>query len=282
MNYRYILIVVQLALLALSTSAKGGNEHEPVSARVLGQGRCSLLIPDCWAAINNVGALHSDTGIINAGIYTGSNWTNSFPGISALAISKQIKRGSIIGAGILRNGSLLYSETRIVAGFSRKINCVQIGLGGSYISNQTAGLNTTGAMIMEFGCVANIEKLTLGANLYNITNSYIGSEKNKAAIPQSFRGGAKYSIHSNVSLSAEYYYSQTLKSLFRVGTEFTIDSLVNIRGGYESGTKLMTFGVGLNLKHTNLDFVTIYQPILGPAIMFSANFKINFRKANKD
>lgn len=253
----------------------GGNEHEPVSARALGMGKSCLLLPDCWALINNIGALKYDSGKVEAGICSGSNWSGQLPGTSAITAGKALGKGINAGFGVMRSGSLLYNETRIITGASHKINWMQLGIAGTYLINQTKDLASKSTFILEAGGVAQFKNLKMGMHLYNPTGSYIGTERYRAIVPPGIRAGMAYSIAGEkLLLSGEYCKALNIKGALRLGIEYRLDSTFIARAGLETGTGIASAGIGIQGKRISIDIAGQNHPVLGIAITLSAAIKI--------
>jgi hypothetical protein len=261
---------------------KAGNEHEPASARALGVARSCIVLTDCWALINNIGALEAEKNQFTLGLYSGSSWTN-ITGVSAIVATKKIEHDINMGLGVVRSGSDLYNEIRIIGGASHKIGWTKLGISGTYLRNQTKNLISTESFFIEMGGTARYKNLVLGLHLYNISNSSIGTDRYMAKIPPAIRAGFSYSILNNkLTLLGECYKTPNQKTMARIGAEYCIDTnMISVKCGYEAITNVGAIGVGFQNKKMNISVSGLTHSAFGLTIMLSAEIKLNYYPAKK-
>lgn len=256
-----------------------GNENTVQGARSAGMGNTSVCLSDSWAILNNIGALNPDSLRTEAAVSGTGKFGTAHAGNVAMAITGRLpNKNYSFGAGVVKFGSPLYSETRVTAGIARKINHINMGLALNYVQNYTEGMSSKNTVLAEAGgTVLIMKKLLLAAHAYNITASSIGTERYSTVVPQTLRTGIAFiPFKSNeLILTGEAAFVPRYPALFRAGLEYRIIEALAVRLGTEPTTSAYSCGIGVFSTYLCVDCGLNIHPELG--ISSSLALKCNLK-----
>ncbi len=267
-------------VLALSGGQPGGFLSYGTNARSIGLGRAFLAIADDASAVNinpagmiqvkNMEASFFQTNLYDGYGLMGFNFllpqVNNTIGFSFTQLSSQ--------AMDLRDqynesqGSFTDSQMAIGLSYSQPILIpeLSIGFSGKYV-NRTLHTNTDSRFIGDTGILYRpFPFLSFGAVIHNLVDFQLGNESNDKFAPLP-RAGVAY---KDKYLTIAFDIENDLDNWF-LGTEYTVNDFVVLRGGlnYES----TNFGFGLAFNAIRFDYA-LSNDDLGMNHRFSLNLGI--------
>lgn len=240
------------------------SQNQPVGARSAALGNASVTLIDVWGAYNN----QSATGWLQH-IECGAYYENRFilPELSSqgLAVVVPVKKAGSFGFNFTRFGYTQYNENKFGFSYARKFGPIfsaglQINLHWIHIGQGYGDLITaTGELSFT---VKPLPKWIIAAHVFNPTRTPL-AEYDREKIPTLFRIGTSYAFHEKVLACTEIEASIHDTPIFRMGVEYHVIPILNLRAGFSSYPVSPSFGFGLHIKNFKLDAAASWQPILG-------------------
>jgi len=202
----------------------------------------------------------------------GAGFENSF-GLKELStrsavVALPVNTG-VFGINITYTGFELYNESKIGLAFAKRLSPsfkigVQIDYLQIYAEESTNNKNT---LTFEIGAQKKlIQKLTLGAHIFNPIGSKLNEEEN---IPSIFKLGLRYDANQKVSVFTEAELEGEQDTKLKIGIEYNIINQMQLRTGFSTNPAQNTFGIGYSLNKIQFDIAIKRHQILGYSPQFS-------------
>ncbi|MBN1756244.1 PorV/PorQ family protein [bacterium] len=151
-------------------------------------------------------------------------------------------------------GEFSASQSAINFGYGRWFwhKRFKLGLGTRYILYSLDEDKASGWGGIDFGFMSKpvMRKLTLGMAVQNIGTATIAEDE----YPIAFRAGLNYRLLRSLLVSADVDLLSERAIFPRVGLEYRLGRILNLRAGYDGNE--VTFGLGLTLTEINLLFTS--------------------------
>lgn len=257
--------------LSLHTYAQ--IENTPLGGRALGLANASVTLQDPWALWNNVAGianLEEKHVFIAYDNRFGIGPFQTF-GFGAVLPSKY---GSL-GLSISRFGDNLYNEPKIGLGYAYEIDRVSLGLKVNYVQSNTEGLNSAGAIIIEFGGIVELtDQLTFAAHGYNLNQAELQAEfEEDERLPTILKAGIAYKPIEELFLSIETEKDIDFPATFKAGVEYRIIENLFLRTGIQAEPFNNHFGIGFSPKKFIFDYALTTRDELGISHHISIGFR---------
>lgn len=250
-------------------------DNDPYGARQIAMGNSSVMLGGLWSISHNQAGL-SEVEKLSMGMYYESKFQLNKLSYKAFCLALPVS-GGVFGVDISHYGYSSFNNIKADAVFSRKLGKkISAGILIGY-SNINLGddYGNKGTFYAEAGIQAQpIEKLSIGAHIYNPTMSSIPFG-NEYQLPTILSLGAGYNFGNKFLLTAEYSNSFDEDEQFKSGIEFNAYNNLWLRGGVNITTANYYFGVGYLLKPINIDIAFSNHIVLGYSAHVSISYILN-------
>ncbi len=264
-------VVTTMAILMLFSTAKASIPDKPTGGQGAAMGQAWVALNDSWAGFRNQAALAVNHNFW-AGIHHENRFLTSELGLSTLGFLIPVSPGTF-GIDISHFGYSQLNTTRIGLSYGMKFSeKFMAGIGLAYHRMQVAGeYKDRNAFTVEGGILyAPVEKLTLGAYIFNPTRS---SFDDSQSLPPIIGAGATFRPSQKVVLTLQVDDNTESSPNVRGGLEFTATKNFCFRLGYSSGNpEGLTGGFGWMVKDINFDLSFGYHRILGYTPQLSVSY----------
>ncbi|WP_027000657.1 hypothetical protein [Eisenibacter elegans] len=260
-QYFYHWLVGVWLLSAGGLYAQKGND--PVGARAVGMGDAAVTLQDQWSVFNNIGGLAGVTEMMVVAGYENRFGIAGFQTFSA-GIVTPLNNIGVAGLTLARFGDELYSEQKYGLGFSHRLGIVSLGLKVNYVQVAVQELGGTGAVVVEFGGVAEITpNLFFGAHIYNLNRGKFRTFFEDELLPVVLKTGLSYRPFSSLMINIEAMKDLEQEARFKAGLEYLIIPKVQLRTGLQTQPVANFFGVGFTPKRFQVDYAMVINQRLG-------------------
>ncbi|MEQ9231268.1 MAG: hypothetical protein RIF46_11350, partial [Cyclobacteriaceae bacterium] len=167
-----------------------------------------------------------------------------------------------------------FSEQRVNVAFGHKLDRVSLGVSVDYLQYNIATVGTKGAMIIEFGGVAEItEQILFGAHVFNINQAKLVKETDER-LPTVMKAGLSFLPSPDLIISIETEKDLDYDEVFRVGLEYQIVENLFIRTGLSTEPFNGAFGVGFQPKRFQVDYAFSNDSNLGSVHEVSVSYSL--------
>lgn len=284
---KYLPLLILLLLLLPSSLRAQGNGPAGHGGRAQALGNASATLgSEVWAVANNAAGLGSITRP-TAGVFFENRYL--IPGLNVAAVAVALPldviepaaaglparagRG-VVGLEAQRFGGILYNEMRVGMAYGYRLGVVSVGgrLDALQVSFQDLGSRRT--LAASLGGQAEIlpQRLTLGAYLYNITQTKLADYQDER-LPTVLRVGLAYRPAKQVLLLAEVEKDVERATGIKAGLEYLPTAAVAVRLGYVSLSQQTTGGVGLRAGDFQFDYAAGWHSVLGLSQYFSVGWQ---------
>lgn len=284
-KYLHLLIILLLATPCLLRAQGNGPAGHGGRAQALGNAS-AMLGGEVWAVANNAAGLGSLTRP-TAGIYFENRYL--IPSLNVAAVAMALPLGAVelaaaglparaargvLGIEAQRFGGVLYNETRVGVAYGYRLGVVSVGgrLDALQVSFQDLGSRRTLAASLGGQAELLPQSLTLGAYLYNITQSRLANYQDER-LPTVLRVGLAYRPGKQVLLLTEAEKDVERDVGVKAGLEYLPTTAVAVRLGYASLSQQTTGGVGLRAGDFQLDYAAGWHSVLGLSQYFSVSWQ---------
>ncbi len=245
----------------------------PSGARSIGMGYTGLTLSDAWSIFNNPGAMarmeHSK-GVLG---YDHRFQLNELTTLHAgLAILRQ---NYAFGLTASNFGSEGFNQRNLGLAFSHHLGITSLGVKVNYLQTNIEGFGRSGVPVVEFGGVAELgPHLLFGAHIYNpIQIGYKERvEVNKVATVM--KAGLSFLVNEKVILNTEVEKDIILSPLVKIGLEYQILSILDLRVGIHPQHRSVFYGLGLNPSRFIIHLASGQNLNLGRTFHFSMSYRI--------
>lgn len=247
-------------------------ENTPLGARALGIANASVALQDPWALWNNVAGISS---LEQKYIFIAYDNRFSISEFQTFGIGATLplKKG-VVGLSVSRFGDKLYNEPKIGLGYAYKIDRVSLGLKVNYVQANIQGLNSAGAVIVEFGGLVELtDQISFAAHGYNLNQAKLQAEfEEDERIPTILKAGIAYRPIEELFLSIETEKDLDFPATFKAGVEYQIVENLFLRTGIQAEPFNNFFGVGFHKKKFIFDYALTTRDELGISHHVSIGF----------
>jgi hypothetical protein len=158
-------------------------------------------------------------------------------------------------------GDFRVYDMALTAGYARPVfKTLFLGVNGKFIRQTLADVSGTGVAV-DLGASAVILGTTFGATVQNL-GPEISYGSGSYPLPQLTRFGvSRPFLTDRLLVAADYTFPKTYYNDFRIGTEFRVHPMLQVRAGYRrlGGTRDdpatgYSFGLGTHVGQMNLDY----------------------------
>lgn len=261
-----------LILLLLPAISRSSEPDKFPGARASGLGNSSIALTDSWSLFNNQAGLGWQRNYW-AGVYHQNQYFVKELSSSSLGGCIPVKPGTF-GVGISHFGYSQFSKSQFGLSYGMMLTkTIAAGIGINYHTVQIAGgYGSTECVTAEGGIIYQpLEKIAIGAHVFNPTRSTLGSDQN---LSTTFGIGLAYRPVSNVLVVLQGDDNTQSSPIFRTGIEYSPVSNLSVRAGLSSNPMMLSFGLGWRVKAICFDLAFSYHEVLGytPYISISYTF----------
>ncbi len=270
------LLWLILGFFLAHLSAYAGGDPLPLGGRAWGLANASVSLKDGWALWNNAGALGNLKERQCLAAYDLRYGLKSLQTM-AFGYVHPMQKGTA-GISVGRMGDELYSENTL--GLSYGYAWEKISFGGkvNYIQTSLAEIGTRRTVSIDMGVMAQLlPQLTLGAHIYNLTQSKFDKTTNER-LPTIMKAGLAYQASQKVLLLVETEKDIDFPAAFKTGLEYEIVKNLRLRTGISTHPQVYAFGIGFSPKKFQLDYAIRTHPILGMSHHLSVQISIPKKK----
>lgn len=263
-----LVFVISLA----STKAFSGEPEKYPGARSSGLSNSSIALADPWSVFNNQAGLGWQRSYW-AGVYQENRFFVNELSYSSLGVCIPVKPGTF-GVGLTHFGYSQYNQSRLGLAYGMMLSkTVSAGVGINYHTVRlSGGYGGSECITAEGGIIYQpLQKITLGAHVFNPTRSTLGSNLN---LTTSFGIGMVYRPVDNVLIAIQGDDNTQSSPIIRTGIEYSPAKSLSLRAGISSNPMSLSFGLGWIVKSICFDIAFSYHQVLGytPYISLSYNF----------
>ena len=229
-------------------------EQYPLGARATAMASASLTLEDQWAFYNNIAGL---AGLEESSLFFAYENRFGFSAFQTFGLGGVVPvKWGVAGVGVSRFGDELYNELKIGLAFSKKIDLVSLGLKVNYLQVAIKDLNSTGAVVLEFGGLVQVTKqIFLAGYIYNLNQAKFETVfEQDEQIPTILKAGLGYQPIDPVMLTIEIAKDVDLPASFNAGIEYQVVTNVNLRTGIQTEPFRNHFGLGFSPKNLQFDY----------------------------
>ena len=241
-----------MVFLFVTVTAFGQNGNYRLGARSAAMGGTSITLNDHWSIFNSVGALAlSDKNAVFSS-YQNRFDLSEFQVLGAGYVHTLEKAAA--GLGLYRFGGQLFSEQRINLAIGHTLDRVSLGVNIDYLQYNISTVGTKGALLFEFGGVAEItDRIQFGAQVFNVNQAKLASQEGEK-LPTIMKAGISLRPSSELVLNFETEKELEFDEIFRLGLEYQIVERTYIRTGFSTAPFKGAFGVGFYPRNFQFDY----------------------------
>ena len=255
--------ILLLLFLLSSDALRAAGDHIVSGTKAAGMGYASVAAANLWSTGNNPAGMAFTRGL-QAGIYAENRFLVPELSMGTLAISYSCHAGAF-GGFVSHFGGELYSELKVVAGYSRNFGKkFAAGLVFDYLHiSQEEFYGNKSAVSFEAGLMYRPDtKWSLGIHVVNPVPVNLGSGKDEQ-LPVIFRAGFSKLFSNVVEVAGEIEKSLDCKPVIRAGLEYRLPRVLALRAGFSSQPQMITAGIGMVFGSLYLGLASSWQPELG-------------------
>jgi len=261
-HYRTILCIVfsSFWMTVICTA----NDNFPLGARSAGMATASVVLTDIWASANNQAGL----GYLKkpaAAVYYENRMNVKSLSLQAGAFALPV-HSTVIGVNYRYFGFSKYNESKFGLAVGKKLGeKFALGVQVDYFHTHFAGdYGNFGLLCGEIGLLCEpVEHLTVGAHLFNVTQSKQKQSIDEQA-PTIMRFGLGYTIQDKATISVETEKDLRMDAIFKMGLEYSPIGDLFLRCGMSTGNLYQySFGVGYSWKSITADISFSHHKFFG-------------------
>lgn len=249
-------------------------ENFPSGARSLGLSNAFVSFSDPWSTFHNQAGLANLTNI-SVGVFYESRFMIDELSLASGTLDLPVKAGTF-GLSFFQFGKGSFKENKIGLAFSKQLSeNISAGIQLDYLS-QTFPENgrAKGFATFEAGIIYSpVDKLFLGAHVFNPISAGIETLSGKQKIPAIFRIGGHYQFDEMVLITIETEKNTENPFLLKTGIEFSPAPNLALRFGVSGKPVKYTAGIGYSVGKVTTDIAFSYHGNLG--ITPSVSIQIN-------
>jgi len=262
-----------------------GNDPFPVGARTLSLGGAySGVRGDFWSLFNNPAGI-SGMSHGEVGVYVERRFMLKELTYGSAGFAMPFKDIHAAGIEVGTFGFDSYRETRIGLNYAATImDVVSLGAKVNYAILSIEGFGSTSAVYVDVGVNTQVSKtVSLGFSALNVNRAkLVTSGEVEDRIPTVLTAGVAYKPSDKVLLLVDVQKDIAHPVTFMGGVEYEFIDGFMARVGGSAKPRMISGGLGMNLKGIKFDFAATYHQQLGftPHIGLSYNFGKGVKLAN--
>lgn len=265
-------IAVILISITIFTKANASVPDKPTGGRGAALGQTGISLNSPWSGMQNQAALAWQNNYW-VGIHHENRYLVKELGLSAIAGIIPTNSGNF-GINVSHFGYNQFSITRAGVAYGMKLSeKFSAGVGLNIHHMQIAGdYSNKNAYTVEGGLLyMPIEKLTIGAYIFNPTHSSLDEQQ---SLPSLLGLGITYLPSNKLTLVLQVDDDTENKPAIRGGVEYKALNNFSVRLGYSSGNpEGLTGGFGWLIKGIQADLSFGYHRILGYTPQLSISYQ---------
>lgn len=265
------LMLLSLVAIILE-SANSVYSQNSMGAKMVSMGQAGIALPDSeWALFSNSAMLPTKQNSV-------SFYRFRYVGISeitdlAAVLNFQTRYGTA-GLAIHRYGFNLFSENRLMIGFTKRFGLFHAGVSAGYYHVIQGGeYGSAGAVGVDIGVAAELGAgLWIGARATNVNYPTYG--KSDEVLPRDLSVGFSYLLSEFALLSAEAVKDVMFPLSLRSGIQIELISSLFVRAGFTSNPEMYSLGFGYEPDRWTINFgIQQHNPLgLSPALDLGIKF----------
>ena len=244
----FILIILFQLFVIVSFA-----DNYPTGARNAGMANTGVMFSDFWSIQHNQAGLGFAENF-EVGIYSENSFLVKELTLNSGALVYPSKLG-VFGLSLTHFGYSQYNESKIGFAYSKKLSeKFSVGIQFDYLNTHfSEEYGNKSTMAVEIGILAKpIEKLSIGAHVFNPTQSEIAEYDNEK-IPTIFSVGMGYTFTEKVVLAIETEKDILEPMIFKTGIEYQVVDNLFLRAGISTNPIKNSFGLGYKMKNFTAD-----------------------------
>ena len=259
------IATITLFATFLFSNNKGSSQtvRTPISAGYLGLGAYSNTHIDVFSFHANQAALAKATNI-SIGFYGEKrfflNELSLYNGVAVLP-----SNSGNFGLDARYYGFADYNETQLGLAYARGLGSkLDVGVQFNYYSVRVAGYGSVSTINFEAGAILHLtDQLNAGVHVYNPVGGTLGKNAEEEKLASLYSVGLGYQPSDKVFVSAEVEKQEDQPVNVKAGIQYKFLRQLTARGGVETATSSMYFGIGFGWKLIRIHAVASYHPQLG-------------------
>lgn len=272
---RLILFALLIPFIAFS------NEPEKFpGARSAGLSNSNIALNDPWSVFNNQAGLGWQRNYW-AGIYHENRYFINELSSSSLGGCIPVKPGTF-GVGVAHFGYSQFSQSQLGLSYGMMLSkTISAGIGLNYHMLRIAGgYGNSECITIEGGVIYQpLERIAIGAHVFNPTRSSLGSVQN---LPTSFGIGLAYHPVESVLILLQGDDDTMSSPVVRTAVEYSPIKKLSFRAGMSSNPMSLSFGLGWRAKAISVDLAFSYHRVLGYTPYISLSYTFNSKTEIQD
>ncbi|MDQ3393749.1 MAG: hypothetical protein M3512_06515 [Bacteroidota bacterium] len=274
MQNEIFFVFFYLYLLPIISHSQNGNFS--FGARSAALGNASVTIHDAFAMFNNISGIAKIESLTTALAFENRYGVSSFNIISAGVILP--KKWGKTTLNIYKFGDEYYNEHKIGLGYANNLGMVSLGGQINYIQYFIEGFGTKGAIVVEFGGIAEIiPELVFGAHIFNISQAKL-QDPGQEYIATIIKAGLSYRPISKLMINLEAEKDVFYKARYKTGAEYEIVPKFFLRSGFTLRDKQGFHGIGFWPGRFQIDYTLSNNFQLGFSHQASLTYKFLAKK----
>ncbi len=266
------IVATILFLLTIANTSWAQDGFFEFGAKGAGLANATITTGDQYSVFNNIGGLSE----VDASFaFVGYKQRYGLLELSSIAAGYvQPVAGGTAGISFYRFGDNLFNQQRFSLGFSNRFGLVSLGANLSYLQYDFESVGSKGAVLIEFGGVAELTKsIRFGAYVFNITQSKLSTDTD-IEIPFIMRAGLSWSITEKLSLNTEAVKPLENDLQVRAGINYNLLKNLFLRTGIETSPTKASFGIGYQFSRFQVDYAYSNHSILNDIHDVSVSMRI--------
>lgn len=257
-----ILIFIILCLLLQLPSAIAQNGVSPIGgARAIGMGNTGVAFTDVNSLFSNQAGLAMVESLTVTAFAEQRFQLSELQSVTAGA-AIPTKSGTF-GVSVNYFGFEDYNEQRAGIAYARKLmDKLSIGAQFLLLNTQIPEYGNKTNVTFELGLLAQLlPQLNLGLHLYSPARVELAPDE---YLPTVFKLGLSYLPSDNLTLLAEVEKDIDYPARTRIGIEYQLLDVLDLRMGVATAPMNLSFGLGYQIsKGLSLDIASYYHEVLG-------------------
>ncbi len=259
---RTLSVIAMAVVFPLAAIAQTG--YSDAGGRANGMGNASVTLQDVFSVQNNQAAMAfleaPAIGLSTQNFFLVDGGINAHYGVFALPVQK----AGVFGLSANYTGDITFNQTKIGLGYGRKLaENVAVGLQLDYVGTSTSEVGSGAAFTFDIGVLYKPTKaLSIGAKTFNPIRAKTGLAYEEE-LPAIINVGIAYQPSEKVILCLEGEQNLTDDLRIKSGVEYQLIEQLYLRGGFISNPSMFTAGIGLKIKHIQIDLNSQFHQQLG-------------------
>ena len=247
---------------------------DPVGADAWSVGGASVASKNIFGAFNNPSSI-VELDKVGCGIYSEKRFNETKLITSSIALVLPLKYIHA-ALSIHHFGYDLFNQQKLSLTLAKKLSKqFSLGISFSYFITNISEQLPAGVFLGEFGISYHpFSKWQVGVFVFNPTQSKY-STNSYDKVPTYARIGTSYTISDKVKFITEFDQKLNQDLVFRGGVNYQIHKQLSLSIGAANNPDYLTFGTGIYIKKSKIDFAISIHQILGISPHLSISLPVN-------